>query len=205
MKLEDDGGSPHLLAWIDNSSAVSWMRKAPSSDGFADFLFEAYCEIMLTADFTLWGAHLAREKNFIADILSRDVKSSISEVLGSIITKGQNMGLTQTSHLQIRALPEIITSWLSRVLRTVMRPTPSVLHKYKGESTCGDGGSISVHPWRSTKTWTGSFTRRQPGWRQPSWRTPDGNDFADQLGAQLRERTSSESLWRWLRPSSYEA
>ena len=205
MKLEDDGGSPHLLAWIDNSSAVSWMRKALSSDGFADFLFEAYCEIMLTADFTLWGAHLAGEKNFIADILSRDVESSISEVLGSIITKGKNMGLTQTSHLQIRTLPEIITSWLLRVLRTVMRPTPSVLHEYKGESTRGDGGSIFVQPWRSTKTWTGSFTRRHPGWRQPSWRTPDGDDFADQLGAQLRERTSSESSRRWLRPSSYEA
>ena len=55
IKLDGDRSVPHILAWIDNASTVSWIRTAPSSGGFANFLFETYCDMVMTAKFTLWG------------------------------------------------------------------------------------------------------------------------------------------------------
>lgn len=74
FKLEGDGSAHHILACIANSCAVIGMKKEPSSDGFAHFLFKICCDMVMTEDFTLWGAHMAGEKNFFADIMSRDAK-----------------------------------------------------------------------------------------------------------------------------------
>ena len=136
--------NPHILAWIDNASAVSWVRRVPRSDEFAAFLFEVYCTILLRAKFSLWGAHLAGAKNVVADVLSRDLDLSIRDVLGKIIRKGEEIGLTTSCDIQVVNIPSPISSWLSRVWETLMQRKESGFRACRANCMHGRDGNSSV-------------------------------------------------------------
>ena len=194
---------PHVLAWVDNTCAVTWTRRTPRSDEFADFLFETYCTILLGRKFSLWGAHLAGTKNFVADILSRDVALSVKDVLQNITRQGEALELTTLYSLQVQDLPSPVNSWLSQIWETLMRPRPWDFRACKVSCTHGTDGFTFARSWTSAGTSTTSFTRPRPGSRPPSWRTQGGDDFEESLERQLVANMCNASWRRWRRPSSY--
>ena len=60
----------HILIWINNQTANSWLRKQLRSDIFTNWLFTILESLLLQVNFSIWGSYLSSNLNFIADILS---------------------------------------------------------------------------------------------------------------------------------------
>ena len=184
-------------------SAVTWIHKTPKSDAFAAYLFEVYSNLILLGKFTLWGAHIAGEKNFVADILSRDLALSVDKVLENIISTGNAKGLTTSSTLQIQPIPSAVNSWIKLILETRMRPGPWALQQSREKYMLGTDGSSFAKLWRSRQTSEVTFIQQGTKSRPLSWRTPEGVDFAEEMQKQLVHRTLVASQTRLVRPSRY--
>jgi len=66
-------------------SAVSWLKRQPCSDAFANWLFRYLGIILTRTNFSLWEQHLDGNLNFVADYLSRIFDCDFNEVIDSII------------------------------------------------------------------------------------------------------------------------
>lgn len=79
-----------ILAWLDNTVVVSQIKKQTRSDKFANQLFQIFRLILLYNNFSLWGYHLIRDLNFVADELSYAVRILLKILLENIIHKSSS-------------------------------------------------------------------------------------------------------------------
>lgn len=63
MLYEGNFYNHHILCLVENSSEVSWAAKATKSEGFVKSLFSLQADILLHLHSTMWGSHVAGEKN----------------------------------------------------------------------------------------------------------------------------------------------
>jgi len=68
MEYTNTLNSQHILIWMDNQTAILWLRKQPYSDPFANWLFKILGIILLRNEFSIQGNYLSGNLNFIADM-----------------------------------------------------------------------------------------------------------------------------------------
>ena len=196
----------NLLIWIDNSSAISWLKKQPHSDIFADWLFRILGLILIRNNFSLWGQHLAGNLNFIADCLSRLFGYDLNEMLIDIIYKCHSNKFKPTNPIFFQELPQYLKDWTHSVLQCLMQEVDLLQALTKQNSLHGnDSKNFALNLKLETKIYKELAQLNDIDYHAPSLPTLGGSDFEMELLKLLKKRLFGKSYKMLEKPLTYMA
>ena len=111
----------HVLIWINNSTAICWLKKLLRSDKFALWLHRVLGSILLHNPFSLWGQHLPRDLNFVTDALSHSFSVPLKEMINDICFNCKTHHFNPKNPIYYKELPSHLQHWITTILHSIMQ------------------------------------------------------------------------------------